>query len=258
MAVVAHNLRVESVEHYTDTYFRFRLERPEGFRFQSGQFTMLGLEIDGKNLMRAYSVASPVWDEALEFYSIIVPDGKLTSRLCHIKEGDHVAVSEKAVGTLTLNALRPGGRRLFMLSTGTGVAPFTSIIRDEEVYESFDEVYLTQTCRLLPDLKYATDRVAEALECPLVGDEASQKLRFYGSVTREPHTHTGRITTLIENGKLFDDLGIPAFDPATDRVMICGSLEMVNDTRALLEGLGFKKGPGPRNSDHVWERAFTG
>lgn len=258
MAMVAHSLSVLSVEHYTDQYFRFRLERPEGFRFESGQFIMVGLFVDDQPILRAYSIASPPWDEEIEFYSIIIPDGQLTSRLQHIQPGDHVAMSGKAVGSLTLKELKAGGSRLFMLSTGTGVAPFASLLRDEETYERFDEVYLAQTCRLTTDLRYAEERVAEAHECPLVGDEAATKLRFYGSVTREPHTFEGRITDLIESGKFFRDLGIPEFNPETDRVMICGSLEMVKDTRALLEARGFSKGTRQTGPDHVWEKAFVG
>jgi len=258
MATAAHSLRVEEVEHYTDSYFRFRLERPESLRFTSGQFIMVGLEVEGKPLMRAYSIASPVWDEALEFYSIIIPDGRLTSRLRHIKVGDEVKLSDRPVGTLTLAPLGAGGRRLFMLSTGTGVAPFASLIRDEETYESFEEVYLTQTCRYKEDLTYAEQRVEEAKECPLVGEEATKKLRFYGTVTREPHIYQGRITNLIESGKMFEDLGIPEFNPETDRVMICGSMEMLKDTQALLDKLGFTRGFGTKPGGYVWERAFTG
>jgi ferredoxin--NADP+ reductase len=258
MATVAHTLRVEEVEHFTESYFRFRLERPDGFRFVSGQFVMVGLMVDGKPLMRAYSIASAHWDETLEFFSIIIPDGQLTSRLRHIKVGDEVVLSEKAVGTLTLRPLGAGGRRLFMLSTGTGVAPFASLIRDEEIYESFDAVYLTQTCRFVKDLQYGEKIVREAKASPLVGEDAERKLHFYGSVTREPHTYEGRITHLIESGKLFEDLHIAAFDPETDRVMICGSMEMLKDTQVLLDGLGFERGYGHRPAGYVWERAFTG
>ena len=258
MATAAYSLRVEEVEHYTESYFRFRLERPEDFRFTSGQFVMVGLMVDDKPLMRAYSIANPYWDEGLEFYSIIIPDGQLTSRLRHIKVGDEVILSDRAVGTLTLNPLGPGGKRLFMLSTGTGVAPFASIIRDDETYEAFDEVYLTQTCRYAADLQYAQQRVTEAMACPLVGEEAQKKLRFYGSVTREPHEHQGRITNLIASGELFTHLGIPAFNPETDRVLICGSMEMLKDTQKLLDERGVVRGFGHKPAGYVWERAFTG
>ena len=258
MAAAAYSLPVTFVEHYTDSYFRFRIERPGGFRFASGQFIMVGLMVDGKPLMRAYSMANPHWDEELEFYSIIVPDGALTSRLQHIKVGDEIALSAKAVGTLTLKSLGAGGKRLFMLSTGTGVAPFASLIRDEETYQDFDEVYLTQTCRFAKDLQYAEDRIKEAQECPLVGEEAQKKLRFYGSVTREPHQYEGRITNLIENGKLFSDLDIPGLNPETDRVMICGSMEMLKDTQKVLDNAGLSRGSGHSPANYVWEKAFSG
>lgn len=258
MAAAAHSLRVTLVQRYTESYFRFRLERPQGFRFTSGQFIMVGLETADGKVMRAYSMASPHWDDALEFFSIVVPDGKLTSELQHIEVGSEVLMSAKAVGSLTLKSLGRGGRRLFMLSTGTGVAPFASVIRDEETYEQFDEVYLTQTCRFAADLQYGYDRVADAKECPLVGEEATKKLRFYGSVTREDYKHRGRITHLIESGQLFTDLDIPPFDPETDRVMICGSKSMLMDTRAVLDARGFSAGSGTSPAGYVWEKAFTG
>ncbi len=258
MASPAYNTTVHDVEHYTDSYFRFRVKRPEGFQFISGQFVMLGLMLDEKPIMRAYSIASPDWDEEFEFYSIIIPDGQLTSRLKNIKEGDNIILGAKAVGTLTLRGLLSKGKRLFMLSTGTGFAPFASLIRDEEVYDDFDEVYVTQTCRGVADLTYAFRCVEEAKNCPLVGEEASERLRFYGSVTREPYKNQGRITTLIENGRLFTDLGIPPFNPQTDRVMICGSLEMLHDLQVILEKIGFNRGSQSRPGNYVWERAFTG
>lgn len=258
MASVAHSLTVTHVEHYTESYFRLRVERPPRFRFVAGQFIMVGLELEEKNIMRAYSIASPAWDEELEFYSIIVQDGELTSRLKDIKEGDKLAMSAKAVGSLTLPSLTGGGKRLFMLSTGTGVAPFMSIIRDELTYERYDEVYLTQTCRFKKDLQYAIARVEDAKNCPLVGEEASKKLRLYSSVTREPHEYEGRITTLIDNGKLFTDLGIPELNPETDRVMICGSLEMLKDTQAVLDSKGLSRGAGSKPGHYCWEKAFSG
>jgi ferredoxin--NADP+ reductase len=219
---------------------------------------MIGMELEERPLMRAYSIASPSWDDELEFYSIIISNGALTSRLQHINVGDPLLMSAKPVGTLTLQGLRRGGRRLFMLSTGTGFAPFASLVRDAAVYEEFEEVYVTQTCRFAADLQYGQERVEDAKSCPLVGEDATKQLVYYGSVTREPHLHEGRITTLIETGQLFTDLGIPGLDPATDRVMICGSIEMLNDTQTLLEGLGFDRGSNARPGDYVWERAFTG
>lgn len=258
MASPAYHTIVQDVEHYTDSYFRFRVQRPEGFQFVSGQFVMIGLIVDEKPIMRAYSIASADWDEEFEFYSIIIPDGKLTSRLKNIKKGDSIVLGAKAVGTLTLRGLLSKGKRLFMLSTGTGFAPFASLIRDEEVYEDFDEVYVTQTCRGVKDLSYAIQCIEEAKKCPLVGEDAAEKLHFYGSVTREPYKTQGRITTLIENGQIFTDLGIPSFDPETDRVMICGSLEMLHDLQTILEDVGFNRGSNSRPGNYVWERAFTG
>ena len=258
MASKAFSLPVTFVEHYTESYFRFRIQRPDELIFVSGQFIMIGLEIDDKLVMRAYSIANPDWCEELEFYSIIVPDGELTSRLKNIKVGDEVAMSARPVGSLILSSLRPGGKRLFMLSTGTGVAPFASLIRDERTYRDFDEVYLTQTCRYVQDLQYATDRVAEAHECPLVGEEAQEKLTLYSSVTREPYAYEGRITDLIESGKLFTDLGIPGLNPETDRVMICGSMEMLKDTQAILDAAGLSRGSGRVPGEYCWEKAFSG
>ena len=258
MASPTYKTIVQDVEHYTDSYFRFRVDRPEGFNFISGQFVMIGLMIDEKSIMRAYSIASADWDEEFEFYSIIIPDGQLTSRLKDIQKGDEIYLGAKAVGTLTLRGLLPAGKRLFMLSTGTGFAPFASLIRDEEVYNSFDEVYVTQTCRGVKDLTYAQNCIDNAKECPLVGDDASEKLHFYGSVTREPYQYQGRITNLIENGKLFQDLDISSLDPETDRIMICGSLEMLHDLQVILDAKGFKRGSNARPGQYVWERAFTG
>lgn len=258
MATPAFTTTVVDVEHYTDSYFRFRVERPEGFKFISGQFIMLGLVENDKPIMRAYSIASPDWDEEFEFYSIIIPDGQLTSRLKDIKAGDEIVLGAKAVGTLTLNGLLPGGKRLFMLSTGTGFAPFSSLIRDENIYTDFEEVYVTQTCRGVEDLTYAINSVEAAKECPLVGEEATKQLRFYGSVTREPYAYQGRITSLIEDGKLFEDLNIPKLNPETDRVMICGSIEMLHDLQVLLDAVGMNRGTNARPGNYVWERAFTG
>lgn len=259
MAKPEHVLPVTFVEHYTDTYFRFRIERPEGFRFTSGQFIMVGLALpEGGHIMRAYSIACPYWDEQLEFYSIVVQDGALTSRLKDIQVGSEILMSAKAVGTLVLAGLKPGGKRLYMLSTGTGIAPFAAIIRDNETYEMYDEVILTHTCRGVADLEYGYRIVQEAKACPLVGEEATVKLRHYPSVTREPFETQGRITTLIESGQIFEDLGVPAFDPEVDRVMICGSLEMLHDLQALVEARGLGRGT-PRNAgEYVWEKAFTG
>ena len=266
MATPVFDLEVTHVEHYTPQYFRIRCERPEGFQFRAGQFVMIGLNDEAGNpIMRAYSVCSPVFDDELEFYSIIMQDGALTSRLQHVQVGDSLLMAEKAVGTLTLQHLRvhtaeeaKKGRRLYMLSTGTGIAPFISLIRDPDTYEAFDEVILTHTCRQVADLRYGVERVADAKDCPLVGDEAKEKLRLYSSATREDHPYMGRITTLIESGKLFTDLGVPPLDPEVDRVMICGSMEMLRDLQALMEARGLSAGTKRNHGEYVWEKAFAG
>ncbi len=251
---------VLSVQHYTDRLFRFRLTRPDTFRFRSGEFVMLGLEVDGKPLLRAYSVASPHYDEGLDFYSIKVQDGPLTSRLQNIAEGDTVLLGRKTVGTLVLDALTPGAR-LYMISTGTGIAPFASLIRDPEVYEDYDQVILTHTCRDVAELAYGDDIVAAAKVDPLVGEEASEKLVHVKSVTREAPVGdmlTGRITTLIDTGQLFETLGVPPLNPETDRVMLCGSMPFIKDTKDLLEARGFVEGSNAAPNAYVVERAFVG
>ncbi len=247
---------VLSVTHWTDDLFSFRITRPQSFRFRSGEFIMLGLEVDGKPLLRAYSVASPAWDEELEFFSIKVPDGPLTSRLQNIKVGDIVLLGRKPVGTLVHDALTPG-KRLYLFSTGTGIAPFASIIRDPETYERFETVILTHSCRFIAELEYGTQLVESLREDPLVGELVADKLIHYTSVTREPYKCEGRITTLIENGKLFEDLGVPPLDPAVDRVMICGSMAMLNDVKDLVEKAGLEEGSNAKPAEFVVERAFV-
>lgn len=248
--------QVLDVRHWTDELFSLRLARPASFRFRSGEFVMLGLMVEGKPLLRAYSIASPAWDDGLDFYSIKVPDGPLTSRLQHIRTGDRVLLGKKPTGTLVLDALRPG-KRLFLLSTGTGVAPFASLLRDPETYEKFDEVVLTHTCRNVADLGYSEHLVDSLSDDPLIGAIAPSKVTFYASVTREDFVHVGRITDLIESGELFTDLAMPAFDKAADRVMICGSMAMINDTRALVEAAGLEEGSNANPGDYVVEKAFA-
>lgn len=247
---------VLAVRHWTDELFSLRVTRPASFRFRSGEFVMLGLMVDGKPLLRAYSIASPSWDDGLDFFSIKVPDGPLTSRLQHIKVGDRLLLGKKPTGTLVLDALKPG-KRLFLLSTGTGIAPFASLIREPETYEKFDSVVLTHTCRNVADLAYGAEVVDALPEDPLVGEVAPGKLTYYASVTREDFVHTGRITDLIASGKLFSDLGIPGFDPAEDRVMICGSMAMIKDTRALVEAAGLVEGSNANPGTFVFEKAFA-
>ena len=248
---------VLSVHHWTDTLFHFRITRPAAFRFRSGEFVMIGLMKAGKPLLRAYSVASPSWDEELEFFSIKVENGPLTSMLQTIQPGDKILLGRKPTGTLVHDALTPA-KRLYMFSTGTGIAPFVSIIRDPETYEKFDDVILTHTCRQKAELDYGKKIVAEVLDDPLVGEIANGKLRHFTSLTREEYPGTGRITTLIENGELFKHLGVEPLNKETDRVMICGSMAMLNDTKDLVEGFGLEEGSNAAPADFVVERAFVG
>ena len=248
---------VLSVTHYTDRLFRFTMTRPQGFRFRSGEFAMIGLMVEGKPLYRAYSIASPAWADELEFFSIKVPDGPLTSHLQNIKPGDEVLMRKKPTGTLVLDALTPG-RRLYMFSTGTGIAPFASLIRDPETYEKFEEVILTHTTRDVAELKYGFDLVEEIRNDEILSEVVGDKLRHYATVTREEFPFKGRITDLIENGKLFSDLGVPPLDPAIDRGMICGSSAMLKDTKELLEQAGLNEGANSKPAEFVIERAFVG
>ncbi len=250
---------VLSVRHYTEKLFSFRMTRPMSFRFRSGEFVMIGLAREGgKPLLRAYSVASPAWDEELEFFSIKVPDGPLTSRLQKIVPGDQILLARKPTGTLVLDALTPA-KRLWLFSTGTGFAPFASLIRDPDTYAKFDEVIVTHTCRQEAELAYGFETVAAARVDPLVGEEASAQLVHFASCTQEPdYPLKGRITDLIENGGLFSALDCAPLDRETDRAMICGSMAMIQDTKALLEARGFKEGSNAAPSDFVIEKAFAG
>ena len=247
--------QVTSVEHFTDRLFKFRITRPSSLRFRSGEFVMIGLPNAQKPVFRAYSVASPSWDEELEFYSIKVPDGPLTEHLQKIKVGDTVLMRKKPTGTLVNDALLPG-KRLWMFSTGTGIAPFASLIRDPETYEKFDEVVLTHTCREVAELDYGIQLVKALKEDPLVG-EMAQNLRHYCTVTRDDYPFQGRITDLMASGKIFDDLGTAPISPETDRGMICGSMEMLKDTKIALEGFNLEEGSNNRPGTFVVERAFV-
>jgi ferredoxin--NADP+ reductase len=249
--------KVIEVQHYTDRLFRFRITRPQSFRFRSGEFVMVGLMVDGKPLVRAYSVASPSWDESLEFYSIKVPAGPLTSRLQNINVGDTVVMRPKTTGTLVLDALLPG-KRLFMISTGTGFAPFASVVRDPETYEKFEQAIVIHTCREKAELQYGYDTVATAKDDPLVGEQAQKQLLHFASTTREPTEHMGRITTLVESGDFFRIMGIAPFDPEHDRAMLCGSMAMIKDVKAMLERHGFVEGSNADPATFVVERAFVG
>jgi ferredoxin--NADP+ reductase len=256
VAAPASTVDVISVHHYTDRLFKFRVKRPKKFRFESGQFAMIGLETDDKPIMRAYSMASPAWDDELEFYSIKVPNGPLTSRLQYIKPEDPLLISARGVGSLTMRALKPG-KRLFMVATGTGIAPFASIMRDPDTYDRFDEVYLTHTCREAAELQYGEELVEALRNDPLCGEFAKQ-LTYYSSVTREEYPRMGRITHLLESGKFFEDLNIPSLNAETDRVMICGSIELNRDLQEILEGHGFTEGSRREKGSYVLERAFVG
>ncbi len=249
--------RVTNVHHWSDKLFSFTTTREPSLRFENGQFIMVALEVDGRKLARAYSIASANYEEELEFYSIKVPNGPLTSRLQNIREGDTILLSSKPTGTLVLRDLRPG-RRLFLLATGTGFAPFASVIKDPDVYERFEKVILVRGARQLRDLAYGDSVIARLGQDELIGDLVRSRLADYPSVTREPFRHTGRITTLIESGRLFADLGIEALDPAFDRVMICGGMGMLRDLRALLDRKGFQISPGIGDpGDYLVERAFV-
>lgn len=247
---------VTTVRHWTDTLFSFTCTRDPAFRFENGQFTMVGLEVDGKPLLRAYSIASANYDEELEFFSIKVPDGPLTSRLQHLQTGDTLLIGRKPTGTLIVDNLLPG-RVLWLLSTGTGLAPFMSVIRDPSVYERFDQIVVTHTCRYIRELAYR-DYITEVLpEHEFLGEQVREKLVYYPSVTREPFSNPGRITDLIETGKLFADTGLPSFSAERDRIMLCGSSAMLRDTRALLDARGFAEGTQSVPGHYVVERAFV-
>ncbi len=252
-----HAETVVSVRHFTDRLFAFRITRPQSFRFRSGEFVMIGLPQAGKPLFRAYSVASPSWDDELEFFSIKVADGALTGRLQAIAPGDTVLLRPKATGTLVLDALTPG-RRLWMVSTGTGIAPFASLARDPETYEKFEEVILTHTCRDVGELTYGQELAASLTDDPLIGEIASGRFRHYATTTREASPVMGRITDLITSGKLFADLQVPAFDPSVDRIMICGSTDMIRDVKALAVAAGLTEGSNNHPGQFVVERAFVG
>lgn len=251
---------VLNVEHYTDRLFSFEITRPASFRFRSGEFIMIGLpkrEDEKRPIMRAYSIASPSWDEKLEFFSIKVPDGPLTSRLQKIEKGDTVLLGRKPVGTLVLDALLPG-KRLYMFSTGTGIAPFASLIRDPETYERYDQIILTHTCRQRSELSYGLKLVESLKDDPLVGDMIGDKLLHVTSLTREDYPLKGRITTLIKSGDLFKNSGTPPLNPEEDRVMICGSMDMINDTKALVEAFGLTEGSNSNPAEFVVEKSFVG
>ncbi|MFN7224237.1 MAG: ferredoxin--NADP reductase [Paracoccaceae bacterium] len=250
--------RVTAVTHWTDRLFSFRVERPRSLRFRSGEFVMIGLLGDnGKPLLRAYSIASPAWDEELEFYSIKVPDGPLTSRLQHIQVGDEIILRPKPVGTLVHDALLPG-KRLWFLATGTGIAPFASLMREPETYEKYDQIIMMHTCRQVAELEYGRQLVESLKDDPLIGDLVGDKLLYYPTTTREPFHHMGRVTDNLSSGKVFADLGLPPMDRANDRAMVCGSLAFNVDVKAILEGFGLREGANSGPLEYVVEKAFVG
>ncbi|MFO1142593.1 MAG: ferredoxin--NADP reductase [Amaricoccus sp.] len=248
-------LPVSNIRHWTDRTFSFNCERPQGFRFRSGEFVMIGLMVDGKPLVRAYSIASPSWDDELEFYSIKVQDGPLTSRLQHISAGDEIVMRPKPVGTLVHDALLPG-KRLFLFSTGTGIAPFASIIRDPETYEKFEQVVLTHTCREVRELDYGYDLLARIRSDEMLSEMVGDKLFHIPTTTREDSPAMGRMTDWIRDGRLAAAAG-GALDPATDRVMICGSMAMLQEHKALCEAAGMSEGSNSEPGQFVIEKAFV-
>ncbi|TCP61840.1 ferredoxin--NADP+ reductase [Rhodovulum bhavnagarense] len=251
---------VTEVRHYTDRLFYFRTTRPQSLRFRSGEFVMIGLPgEDGKPIMRAYSIASPAWDEGLDFYSIKVQDGPLTSRLQHIQPGDEIILRPKPVGTLVLDALLPG-KRLWFLATGTGIAPFASLMRDPDTYERYDEVIMMHTCREVAELEFGRQLVESLPEDPLIGEFVGDKLKYYPTTTREDSKWMGRVTDNLASGKVFADLGLEGtqMDPVTDRAMVCGSLDFNKDVMAIMEGWGLNEGANSEPAQYVVEKAFVG
>jgi len=249
--------QVLSVRHWNDSLFSFTTTRDPALRFHNGHFVMLGLEVNGKPLMRAYSIASANYEENLEFLSIKVQDGPLTSRLQHLKEGDSVLVSKKPVGTLVVDDLKPG-KHLYLFATGTGLAPFMSIIKDPDVYERFEKVILLHGVRHKSELAYSDFIENELPNNEYFGEAVRDKLIYYPTVTREPFKHQGRITHVVETGVLFTDIGLPPLDPAVDRAMLCGSPHMLADVSGMLDKRGFQVSPGVgQPGDYVVERAFV-
>ncbi|MBF9053280.1 ferredoxin--NADP reductase [Rhodobacterales bacterium LSUCC1028] len=252
--------RVTFVKHWTDRLFSFRVTRPTSLRFRSGEFVMIGLMGDnGKPLLRAYSIASPSWDEELEFYSIKVQDGPLTSKLQHIQVGDEIILRPKPVGTLVHDALLPA-KRIWFFATGTGFAPFASLLREPQTYEDYDEVIITHTCREVAELDYGRTLIEEIrqdeLLRELIGDGFADKIRYYPTTTREPSPKMGRITDLMRAGTVFEDLGVPPLSPECDRAMVCGNLAFNLEIKDMLEGYGLVEGANSNPQHYVVEKAF--
>jgi ferredoxin/flavodoxin---NADP+ reductase len=248
--------KVLSVHHWTDRLFTFKTTRDAALRFSNGHFTMIGLRVNGKPLLRAYSIVSANYEDHLEFLSIKVPDGPLTSRLQHIQVGDSIIVGRKPTGTLLIDYLLPG-KRLFLLSTGTGLAPFMSIVRDPDTYNKFEQIILVHGVRQKDELSYHDMLVEHLPAHEFLGEMVTSQLRYYPTVTREQYKNMGRVTDLIESGKIFEDLDMATLDPSEDRVMICGSPAMLKDLKHILETRGFKEGNTSHPGDFVIERAFA-
>ena len=255
MSSIGHE-EVISVHHWNDTLFSFKTTRDPGFRFKNGHFTMIGLEHEGRPLMRAYSIASANYEDELEFFSIKVQDGPLTSKLQKIQVGDKILISKKPTGTLINDHLLPG-KNLYLVSTGTGLAPFMSIIKDPEIYDAYDKVILTHGVRYVSELAYSDLILNELPNNEFFGEMIAEKLLYYPTVTREPFRNSGRLTDLMVSGKLTNDLGLPALNPETDRFMLCGSPSMLKDTCAILDGLGFSEARHGNAGHYVIERAFV-
>lgn len=248
--------RVLSVHHWTDTLFSFTTTRDTTFRFKNGQFTMIGIKVNEKPLLRAYSVVSTNYDENLEFFSIKVPDGPLTSRLQNLKVGDPIIIGKKATGTLVLDNLKDG-KRLFLLGTGTGLAPFLSLIRDPETYERYEKVVLVHGCRQVAELAYGEQITQHLPNDEFLGEMIREQLIYYPTVTREPFRNRGRITDLLTSGQIFEDIGQGPLDPASDRFMLCGSPQMLVDLKQIFESHGMEEGNHGEAGDYVIERAFV-
>lgn len=248
--------RVIDVHHWSDTLFTIKTTRDRSLRFRNGEFAMMGLEVEGKPLLRAYSMASANYEDHLEFYSIKVQQGPLTSRLQHIKEGDQLLVSKKPTGTLLWDRLKPG-RQLYLLSTGTGLAPFLSIIKDPEVYENFEKVILVHGCRYINELTYQRLLTHELKHNEYFGESVREKLIYYPAVTREPFKNYGRITSLLKSSQLMEDIGMPKLNLDDDRFMLCGSPAMLKSLTAILDDLGFNETRRDDIGEYVIERAFV-
>lgn len=247
---------VTNVHHWNDTLFSFKTTRESGFRFKNGHFVMLGLEKEKKSLLRAYSIASANYEDELEFFSIKVPDGPLTSQLQNLQIGDEILLGKKSTGTLVTDQMLPG-KRLYLISTGTGLAPFLSIIKDHEIYDQFDQIILTHGVRYKSELAYADYIENQLPNHEYFGEMVRDKLLYYPSVTRQPYKNNGRLTDLMTSGKLFVDLGLPKPTPEDDRFMICGSPSMLKDTCAILDERGFNEVRNGRTGHYVVERAFV-